>query len=649
MKKNIDVLLEEKRVFKPDKGFVEKTNVKKWMKKHGIKSYEELLKKAEDIEWFWGEMAKEFVDFYEPHEKVLEWDPPWSKWFTGAKYNIVNDALDRHAKGKNSKKVAYIWEGEPGEVRKITYDELYREVNRMANALKSLGVKKGDRVGMYLPMIPELPMAMLACAKIGAVHTVVFSGFSPHAFRERVSDSEAKVVITCDSFYRRGKTIPLKKQTDEALKEAPSVKKSIVVKRSGESVPWDGKRDVWWHELLEKESDHCETEKMDANDLLYILYTSGTTGKPKGVLHTHAGYAVGIASTLSWVFDIKDSDVWWCAADIGWVTGHSYIVYAPLMLGTTSVMYEGAPNHPKPDRWWDMIERHKVSVLYTSPTSVRMFMSLGKRHLEKHDLGSLRLLGSVGEPINPGAWIWYYRNIGSGECQIMDTWWQTETGNICITPLPMTPLKPGSATRGFPGIMPDVFDENGKPIKNAGGSLVILKPWPGMLSGLYKSPDRFKKTYWERFPGIYLTGDVARVDEDGYFWVQGRADDVLNVAGHRIGNSEVESALVSHPKVAEAAVVGKPSEIKGEAIVAFVRITSDARESDALKKELIGHVAKEIGKIARPEEILFVRDLPKTRSGKIMRRVIKAKALGKPVGDTSTLSNPEAVDEIKKI
>ncbi|MBN2043224.1 MAG: acetate--CoA ligase [Candidatus Aenigmarchaeota archaeon] len=649
MAEKLDVLLKEKRVFKPSKNFVEQTNVKEWMNKHGIKTYDDLLEKSQDTEWFWEEMSKIFLEFYSPYKKVMEWKPPYVKWFTGAKYNIVHDALDKHAKGKNKSKLAYIWEGEPGDVEKYTYEELYHEVNRLANGLKSIGIKKGDHVGIYLPMIPALPIAMLACAKIGAIHAVVFSGFSAHALHERMVDCSAKAVITCDGFYRRGKTVPLKKQTDEAVANTPKIKNTIVFKRTGETVPWNAGKDLWWHELLEKQDDECETEKMDANDTIFVLYTSGTTGAPKGVLHSHAGYALGISATMSWVFDIKDDDVWWCAADVGWITGHSYIVYAPLMLGTTSVMYEGAPDTPKPDRWWEIIEKYKVSILYTSPTSIRMFMSFGEDWVEKHNLSSLRLLGSVGEPINPEAWIWYYKHIGNKKCQIMDTWWQTETGHHCITPLPITDLKPGSGTKPFPGVSADVFDDSGKPVKNAGGSLVLLKPWPGMLRGLYKAPERFQETYWKKYPKRYLTGDMARLDEDGYFWVQGRADDVLSIAGHRIGNSEVESALVSHPKVAEAAVIGRPSEIKGESIVAFVRLMKGVEESDDLKKELFNHVGEEIGKIARPEEIWFVKDLPKTRSGKIMRRVIKSKALGKEVGDTSTLANPEAVDEIKTI
>ncbi|MCD6542653.1 MAG: acetate--CoA ligase [Thermoplasmata archaeon] len=647
-KKEIAVLLEENRVFYPPEEIVKNSNVKKWMDKHGIKDYDELLERAKDIEWFWGEMAKEVVNWYEPPKKVLEWNPPYSEWFVGAKYNIVHDALDKHIGTPRENKVAYYFEGEPGDTRKLTYKDLYIQVNKLANALKQLGVKKGDRVGIYLPMIPELPIAMLACAKIGAIHSVVFSGFSALAFRERINDCKAKVVITCDSFYRRGKTVPLKKQTDEALEDAPSVEHCIVFKRTGEEIPWNDDRDIWWHEIVKNQPEECETEKMDANDPLFILYTSGTTGKPKGVMHRHGGYAVGVATTLKWVFDIKDDDIWWCAADVGWITGHSYIVYGPLILGATSVMYEGAPNYPNPDRWWEIIEKYKVTILYTSPTSIRLFMRYGEEWVKKHDLSSLRLLGSVGEPINPEAWMWYYKHIGGERCPIMDTWWQTETGHFMITPLPITPLKPGSATKPFPGIHADVFNEEGKPVKNAGGNLVILKPWPGMLKGFYGDPERYQRTYWSKYPNVYLAGDVARKDEDGYFWIQGRADDVLNVSGHRIGNAEVESALVSHEKVAEAAVIGKPHELKGECIVAYVVLKEGVEPSDELREELREHVAKEMGKIARPDEIWFVNDLPKTRSGKIMRRVIRAKALGQDVGDVSTLANPEAVEEITR-
>ena len=643
-KKDVEVLLKEKRVFSPSNELVNNSNVKKWMDEHNIQDYEELLEKSQDIEWFWGEVAKDVISVKD-YQKVLDWKLPYAKWFTGAKYNIVEDALDKH---KNSDKVAYIFEGEPGEVEKITYKQLYQEVNKLSNALKELGIKKGDRVGIYLPMIVQLPIAMLACAKIGAIHSVVFSGFSAKAFQDRMIDCEAKVVITCDSFYRNGKTVPLKKQTDESLEDVNSVEKVIVYQRTKEGVSWNEKKDLWWHELLEKQSSECETEKTDANDTLFFLYTSGTTGKPKGIIHAHAGYALGTALTLKWVFDLKENDVWWCAADIGWITGHSYIVYAPLILGVTSLMYEGAPIYPQPDRWWGLIAKHKVSVLYTTPTAVRLFMRYGEEYPQKHDLSSLRLLGSVGEPINPEAWIWYHTYIGNKKCQIMDTWWQTETGSHVIAPLPITDLKPGSATKPLPGFSAAIFNEKGEAVENAGGNLVLLKPWPAMLRGIYKESERYQKTYWDQFKDVYSAGDIARKDEEGNFWIQGRSDDVLSVAGHRVGNSEIESALVSHESVAEAAVIGKPHPIKGESITAYVIVRKGIDLSDTLRDELKKHVAEEIGKIVKPQEIFFVSDLPKTRSGKIMRRIIKAKALGEKVGDLSTLANPEAVEEIGK-
>jgi acetyl-CoA synthetase len=616
------------------------------MDEHGIKSYDELLEKAKDLEWFWGEVSRDVVEWYKPSQKVLEWKEPYAKWFLGAKYNIVHDALDKHVKTFRKNKLAYIFEGEPGGVRKLTYRDLYVEVNKLANALKNVGVEKGDRVGIYLPMIPELPISMLACAKIGAIHSVVFSGFSVGGLEKRISDAGAKVLITCDSFYRRGKTVQLKQQADEAVRKVPSVKNLIVYKHTGEEVQWKEERDRWWHALTEGQSSECETEKLDANDILYILYTSGTTGEPKGVIHAHGGYAVGTALTLKWVFDIKDEDVYWCAADIGWVTGHSYIVYAPLILGATSVIYEGAPDYPKPDRWWRMVEKYGVTVFYTSPTAIRMHMRYGEEWATKHDLSSLRLLGTVGETINPEAWMWYYKHIGRERCQIMDTWWQTETGSFVISPLPITPLKPGSATKPLPGFSAEIYDESGNPVKKGGGDLYLLSPWPAMLRGLYKAPERYMKTYWSNLPHVYLTGDKARKDEDGYLWIQGRADDILKVAGHRIGNYEVESALVSHGKVAEAVVIGKPHELKGESIVAFVVLKEGVEPSDELRSELREHVAHEMGKLARPDEVWFVGDVPKTRSGKIMRRVVRARALGEPLGDLSTLRNPEAVDEI---
>lgn len=653
-KKDIAVLLDEKRIFNPSDDLVKQSNVWLWMKKHGIKDLQELLARSQDIEWFWSEMAKEVdITWAKPYDKVLEWDLPWSKWYVGAEYNIVVDAIDKHASSARKDKLAYIWEGEPeGEVRKLTYFDLYQEVNRLANGLKSLGIKKGDRVSIYLPMIPELPIAMLACAKIGAIHSVVFSGFSALALRDRIVDCESNLVITCDSFYRRGKTIPLKAQTDEAIDAIKdtdwtgSPTHVVVFRRTGEDVPWTDDRDLWWHELTAPQSPECDTEILDANDTLYLLYTSGTTGKPKGVIHAAGGYAVGIAATLKWIFDLKEDDTWWCAADIGWVTGHSYIVYAPLMLGVTSIIYEGAPTYPDPGRWWRIVDRYGVTVFYTSPTAIRLFMRYGEKALQGCDLKSLRLLGTVGEPINPEAWIWYWKYIGKERIQIMDTWWQTETGQQLITPLPITPLKPGSATFPFPGVTAAVLDETGNSIQGAGGALVLSNPWPAMLRGLWGEPERYKATYWMRYDGVYLTGDIARRDADGYYWIQGRADDVLSVAGHRIGNSEVESALVSHPMVAESAVIGKPHEIKGESITAFVVLREGVEISEELRNTLKEHVSVEIGKIARPDEILFVRDVPKTRSGKIMRRVIRSSALGQPVGDISTLSNPEAVEEI---
>ena len=647
-KLSVDVLLKEGRIFEPPQSLVEGSWVKKWMNDHGIKSYDELLQKATETEWFWSEVSKDVVEWYTPYNKVLEWSNPFVKWFVGAKYNVVNDAIDKHRKGWRKNKVAYLFEGEPGDVRIVTYEELGRQVSVLANSLKSLGVCKSDRVAIYLPMIPELPIAMLACAKIGAIHSVVFSGFSAGAFKDRVNDCQAKVVITCDEFYRRGKTVALKKQLDEALEGAPSVEHAIVYKRTGNDIPWNDKRDVWWHVITKDQSTVCETEILDSNDTLFILYTSGTTGKPKGIMHSHGGYAVGTALTLKWVFDIKDDDIWWCAADIGWITGHSYIVYGPLILGATSIMYEGAPDYPDPSRWWSIIEKYGATVLYTSPTSIRLFMRYGEQWLQKHDLSTLRLLGSVGEPINPEAWIWYRQNVGRNKLPIMDTWWQTETGNFCISPLPITSLKPGSATKPLPGIIADVYNDDGQSIVDAGGNLVLLKPWPGMMRGIYNDPERYKETYWKKYDDTYLAGDISRKDSDGYFWIQGRSDDVLKISGHRLGNSEVESALVSHPSIAEAAVIGEPHELKGEAITAFVVLKRGIESTEKLRDELRQHVSNEIGPIAKPEKIFFVFDVPKTRSGKIMRRVIRAKALDQPIGDISTLSNPNAVEEIGK-
>ncbi|MDI6892057.1 MAG: acetate--CoA ligase [Actinomycetota bacterium] len=630
--------MERGRVFEPPKDLVEHSNVKRWMDERGIKDYDELLERAKDIEWFWGEIAKE-LDWFKPWDRVLEWNPPFAKWFVGGKINIVHNALDRYMKTPHRDKLAYIWEGDPGDTRKLTYGDLYEDVNRLTNALRGLGVRKGDRIMIYLPMIPELPISMLACAKIGAIHSVIFSGFSAAALKERINDAGAKIVITADGGYRRGKVVPTKRNTDEALGDAPSVEKVIVVRRTGEDIEMIRGRDLWWHELLKDQPAMADTEIMDSEDILYILYTSGTTGRPKGVVQVHGGYAVQIYNTLKWVFDLKEDDIWWCTADVGWVTGHSYIVYAPLILGVTSVMFEGTPDYPEPDRWWSIVERYKVTVLYATPTAIRMFMKFREKWPAKHDLSSLRLLGAVGEPINPEAWVWYYEFIGRGRCQIMDTWWQTETGSFLVSPLPITPLKPGSATKPLPGIEADVFDGNGNPIVGKGGYAVIKTPWPAMLRTLYKDPERYKEVYWTRFPGVYLAGDAARKDDDGYFWFQGRLDDVLSVSGHRLGTMEIESALVSHPAVAEAAVIGKPHEVKGEAVKAFVILRQGRSPSEELEKDLKEWVAKEISPIARPDEIEFVKSLPKTRSGKIMRRVLKAKELGQALGDVSTLED----------
>jgi acetyl-CoA synthetase len=630
----------EEQVFQPSKELVENSNIMAFMKKHGIKDLDGLLKRAEDLNWYWGEVAKD-LEWFKPFDKVLDdSNAPFFKWFTGAKFNITHNCLDRHMKTPVKDKVAFIYHPEPLDqpVERWTYAKMHEEVCKLANAMKKLGVKKGDRVTIFMPMIPQLPVAMLACAKIGAIHSVVFSGFSSSSLRDRIQNAEAKMLITTDGAYRRGKLVTLKANADPGVAECPSVEHVIVYKRAGNPVEMKPGRDLWWHEITAGESAECPAEQLDAEDPLYMLYTSGTTGKPKGIVHIHGGYAVGTASTLKFVFDIKPNDVWWCAADVGWVTGHSYIVYAPLMLGATSIMYEGAPDFPAPDRWWSIVEKEKVTILYTSPTAIRMFMRFGEDFPKKHDLTSLRLLGSVGEPINPEAWRWYRENIGLGKLQIMDTWWQTETGTFMISPLPITPLKAGSATRPLPGILADVVTGDGRPIKPMeNGFGVLLKPWPAMFTTLYKDPERYKDTYWSRFPGKYLTGDSCTRDADGYFWFRGRADEVLNVAGHRLGTAEIESALVAHVAVAEAAVVGVPDPIKGDVPKAYVTLKVGYEKTDALKEELKKWVSTEIGPIARPDSIEFRDKLPKTRSGKIMRRLLKAEALGKEVGDVSTL------------
>ena len=637
---NIDALLQENRTFDPPPDF----------RANALMGDESIYQRADkDYEGFWAEQA-DTLDWYSRWNTVVEWNPPWVKWFLGGTLNIAANCLDRHA-ATTPERVAYFWEGEPGDTRAITYRELLEDVCRFANALRSLGVDKGDRVGIYLGMVPELPIAMLACARIGAVHSVVFGGFSAEALRDRMNDAEAKLVVTADGAWRRGTQVPLKRNTDEALAGAPSVQHVVVVRRTGQDVEWSDGRDVWYHEFVASQSDTCEPEVMDAEDPLYILYTSGTTGKPKGILHTTGGYLVGTSTTHRLIFDIHpDTDVYWCAADIGWVTGHSYIVYGPLANGTTSVMYEGAPDFPAKDRLWDIIERYKVTILYTAPTAIRSFMKWGTEFPTSHDLSSLRLLGSVGEPINPEAWIWYWKFIGGERCPVVDTWWQTETGMILITPLPgVSRLKPGSATRPFPGIVADIVDDAGQPVgANQGGYLVLKRPWPSQFRTIFGDPDRYVQNYFSRFgPEVYLAGDGAKRDEDGFFWLLGRIDDVMNVAGHRLSTYEIESALVDHPSVAEAAVVSRADPTVGEAIVAFVTLKSNVTGDEALIAELREHVATKIGKIARPHAIILSDDLPKTRSGKIMRRLLRDVAHGRELGDVTTLANAEVVENIR--
>ncbi len=588
---------------------------------------------------FWAERARELEWFQEWTQVLDDSNKPFFKWFVGGKINIVHNALDRHMKTWRKNKLAYIWQGEDGSERAISYGELHRMVNQFANVLKSLGVRKGDRVTIYMGRVIELPAAMLACAKIGAIHSVVYGGFSVEALRGRIADSQSRVLITCDGAFVNGKVVELKQIVDDALKPGDlPVEKVIVYRRTGRAIGWVEGRDHWWHELMQDASPICETEVMDAEDPLFILYTSGSTGKPKALLHTHGGYAVYTYTTMRYVFDIQDEDRWWCAADPGWITGHSYIVYAPLMNGATSIIYEGGPAYPAPDRWWSIVEQYGVTILYCAPTAIRGFMRYGDEWPHKHDLSSLRLLGTVGEPINPEAWLWFYKHVGGERCPIMDTWWQTETGGFMITPLPVVPLKPGSATRPFFTIQAEIVDDAGQPVKpNEEGYLTILTPWPGMARTIYGDPDRYIQTYWSRFPGRYFTGDSARVDEDGYFWIIGRVDDVIKVSGYRLGTAEVESALVSHPAVAEAAAIGLPHEVRGNAIHVFVILRSGYEGTPALAEELRQHVGKVLGPIARPERVEFVARLPKTRSGKIMRRVLKARALGLPEGDLSTL------------
>ena len=638
---SIEALLHEDRTFPPPEGFRKQANI----------ADPDVYKEAQrDPEGFWARFAEE-LDWFQKWDKVLEWDPPFAKWFVGGKINVSYNCIDRHLTSARRNKAALVWEGEPGDWKVYTYWDLYREVCRFANGLKSLGDKKGDRVTLYLPMIPELPIAMLACARIGAPHSVVFGGFSAESLRDRINDSQAKVLITADGGYRRGNIIQLKQNADDSLDGAPSVENVVVVRRTGHA---DDRmvagRDIWWHDLVADQPLTCEPEPMDSEDMLYILYTSGTTGKPKGIVHTTAGYLVGTYATTKWIFDLKENDTYWCTADIGWVTGHSYIVYGPLANGATSVMYEGSPDYPDRDRFWAIVEKYGITILYTAPTAIRTFMRWGEEYPRKHDMSSLRLLGTVGEPINPEAWIWYWQNIGEGHCPVVDTWWQTETGMVLITPLPgITTLKPGSATRPFPGVEAEVVDEAGNPVgPGGGGYLTIKRPWPAMLRTIYGDPDRYVEQYWSRYPNIYFTADGAKVDEDGYFWLLGRVDDVINVSAHRISTMEVESALVDNPKVAEAACIGKSHEIKGQAIVAFVTVKDQVATYDALVAELKQHVVTKIGAMARPDDIYFAAELPKTRSGKIMRRLLRDVAEGRALGDTTTLADPAVVEALKE-
>jgi acetyl-CoA synthetase len=606
-----------------------------------------------DLEELWAKEA-ERVTWFEPWTTLLEWEPPYAKWYVGGKLNVCFNCVDRHVEAGNGGRVAYYWEGEPvDDRREITFADLQAEVVRFANALKELGVEKGTPVGIYMGMVPELPIAMLACARLGAPHTVVFGGFSAEALADRLHDMECRVLITQDEAWRRGTTVPLKRNADEALESSPTVERCVVLRRTGGEVPMQDGRDVWWHELAGRQSDDpgsCPPEPMDSEDLLYLLYTSGTTAKPKGIAHTTAGYLVGVAATHHYIFDVKPDSIYWCAADVGWVTGHSYIVYGPLCNGTTGVMYEGTPDYPDKDRWWEIVERYKVDILYTAPTAIRSHMKWGPEHAAKHDLSSLRLLGTVGEPINPEAWVWYREHIGGDRTPVVDTWWQTETGMILITPLPgLTTLKPGSATKPFPGVDAAVFDEQGNEVgPGGGGYLVLRKPWPAMLRGIYKDHERFVETYWSKYPDAYFAGDGARIDEDGDFWLLGRVDDVMNVSGHRISTIEVESALVDHPSVAEAAVCGRMDAQTGQAIVAFVTLKGGEEGSEERLAELRDHVGKKIGPIAKPANIVFTPELPKTRSGKIMRRLLRDVAENRPLGDTTTLADPTVVEEIRE-
>ncbi len=635
----IEARFSEGQVFPPDPAFAAQANAK-----------QELYEEAErDFEGFWARLARERLDWSKPFDTTLEWELPFAKWFVGGELNVAYNCVDRHVKAGLGDKVAYHWIGEPGDTRTITYADLQREVAKAANALKELGVQRGDRVAIYMPMVPELPIAMLACARLGAAHTVVFGGFSAEALAGRIEDAQATLLITADGGWRRGAELRLKPAADEALDRSPSVENVLVVRRLGGDTPMRAGRDHWWHELVDRQSEDCPPVPVDSEEMLYLLYTSGTTARPKGIVHTSAGYLLGTSFTHEMIFDVKPDDVYWCAADIGWVTGHSYIVYGPLANATTGVMYEGAPDTPAWDRWWQIIEDYKVSILYCAPTAIRAFMKQGESWPQKHDLSSMRVLGSVGEPINPEAWLWYQEHIGGGRTPVVDTWWQTETGMILISPLPgVTTTKPGSATFPFPGIEADVVDGEGHSVPLGGGGYLVLKrPWPAMLRGIYGDPERYKETYWSRFPGMYFAGDGAKRDEGGYYWLLGRVDDVMNVSGHRISTIEVESALVDHKSVAEAAVVGKNDPVTGQAIFAFVTLKAGIEGSDELGRELRQHVTTVIGPMCRPKFLMFSPDLPKTRSGKIMRRLLRDIAEGRALGDTTTLADETVVDTIR--
>ena len=635
---NISDLLWEQRKFPPSQSFQSGALVV------GTELYDAA---SRDYEAFWAQQASETVTWAKPWNTICEWESPYSKWFIGGELNVAYNCLDRHVEAGKGSKVAIHWEGEPGDTRTLTYAWLLDEVQKFSNALKSLGVQKGDRVNIYLPMIPEAVVAMLACARIGAAHSVVFGGFSSQALADRINDAEAKVLITADGGYRRGEVFPLKPQADEAVKLTPSIEHVVVVKRGGNDVTMHEGRDHWYHELMDVADPVCVAEPMSSEQLLFLLYTSGTTGTPKGIMHTSGGYLTHVSYTHKYVFDLHpETDVYWCTADVGWITGHSYIVYGPLSNGATQVIYEGVPNYPENDRLWSIVEKYKVSIFYTAPTAIRTFMKWGVEEPQKHDLSSLRVIGSVGEPINPEAWMWYHENIGQGRCPVVDTWWQTETGGIMISPLPgATTTKPGSATFPLPGVGAEVVDEKGNVITHGGGYLTLTHPWPGMLRGIWGDPERFQETYWSKFPGRYFAGDGAKLDDDGYLWLLGRVDDVMNISGHRISTTEVESALVSHPSVAEAAVVGANDATTGQAIIAYVTLRGGAEVSE---NDLRNHVAKEIGAIAKPKAIFFTPDLPKTRSGKIMRRLLRDVAEGRNLGDTTTLADASVITELQK-